>query len=78
MLAISAATIFYCTIQSNAKKFKYPNIDCSKIKEQYEGEEDRWRSDAGNEFIVNKQKEDQGEKTFFLGAMQCYCNDLAD
>ena len=60
MLCISAAIIFTCTIQSNAKKFKYPKVLCSQVAEGYAGDMDLWESDSSNEFIVNKKKEETG------------------
>jgi hypothetical protein len=41
-LSISAAIIFKCTIESNAKKLKYPKVMCDKIAEGYGGDMDLW------------------------------------
>jgi hypothetical protein len=68
-LSISAAIIFKCTIESNAKKLKYPKVMCDKVAEGYGGDMDLWEQDSANEYQVNKVKEDAGEKTFFTGSM---------
>jgi hypothetical protein len=35
MLAISAGIIFYCTLESNRRKFRYPKVECADIQEEY-------------------------------------------
>jgi hypothetical protein len=52
MLCISAAIIIKCTLESNARKFKYPQVLCSKIADSYKGDLDLWMEDAANEFYV--------------------------
>jgi hypothetical protein len=39
---------------------------------------DLWELDSSNEYIVNKEKEENGLKTHYVGAMQCFCKDLAE
>ena len=51
---------------------------CDKVAEGYGGDMDLWEQDSANEYQVNKVKEDAGEKTFFTGSMQCYCEDAAE
>jgi hypothetical protein len=60
MLMISAAIIYTCTLESNAKKFKYPKVLCEKVAEGYDGDFDLWEKDSGNEYQVNKEKEEAG------------------
>lgn len=78
MLCMSAAVIFTCTLKANAKKFKYPKINCEKVAEGYAGKMDFWEQDSGNEYIINKQKEDNGDPTNYQGNMQCFCQELAN
>ena len=51
---------------------------CDKVAEGYAGDFDLWEQDSANEYQVNKVKEDAGEKTFFTGSMQCYCEEEAE
>jgi hypothetical protein len=75
MLTISAVIIFVCTLSSNAKKFRYPKVDCEVMAEQYSDKGDLWMNDAINEFSVNYPKQMDGAPTNYQGQMQCYCTD---
>jgi hypothetical protein len=77
MLTISAVIIFVCTLQSNAKKFRYPKVNCEVFEEQYQGKEADWENDAKSEYAVNFPKQELGQTTFYTGQMQCLCTNLA-
>jgi uncharacterized membrane protein YcgQ (UPF0703/DUF1980 family) len=76
MLYISAAILIKCTLESNAKKFKYPQVICSKIAETYGDNMDLWMEEAANEFYINSQKLE--EKTNYNGVMECLCKDIQE
>lgn len=58
MLAISAVIIFFCTKSSNAKKFRYPKVDCDIIANEYDNDvlSTSWIIDAENEYASNIPK----------------------
>jgi len=76
MLAISATIIFFCTLSANAKKFRYPKVNCDIIAKEYENdiENEAWIIDAENEYASNFPKQMAGKPTFYTGQMQCLCN----
>lgn len=67
MLTISAAIIFICTISANNKKFRYPKANCDLIASEYGDNRALWETDAGNEYIVNFNKQEAGKQTFYTG-----------
>jgi len=73
MLSISAVIIFVCTLSANAKKFRYPKINCNAIKNDYivNGETnvdvDAWIQDATKEYGNNYPKQMEGKPTFYTG-----------
>eukprot|EP00355_Strombidium_rassoulzadegani_P007408 CAMPEP_0168620868 /NCGR_PEP_ID=MMETSP0449_2-20121227/7377_1 /TAXON_ID=1082188 /ORGANISM="Strombidium rassoulzadegani, Strain ras09" /LENGTH=1171 /DNA_ID=CAMNT_0008661923 /DNA_START=74 /DNA_END=3586 /DNA_ORIENTATION=+ len=89
MLAVSASIIFFCSIQSNIRKFRYPKgIDCQDFVSQYHcSEEDftcegsnfeAWQEEARNEFHVNRAKQKHNKATNYFGSMQCLCGFIAE
>jgi len=68
MLTISAVIIFFCTLSANAKKFRYPKVNCETIANEYEGTSDsQWISDATKEYGNNYPKQMRGKPTFYTG-----------
>ena len=81
MLAISASIIFFCTLEANKRKFRYPVIHCEDIEQEYKCAEegfgcedmDGWIKDATDEYHVNRQKQKLNKATNYVGSMQCLC-----
>jgi hypothetical protein len=81
MLAISASIIFFCTIESNKRKFRYPIVDCSEFEKQYGCNSDDftctamedWKTDSSAEWHLNREKQLHNQQTNYVGEMQCLC-----
>lgn len=82
LLCISGAIIFVCTTKSLTLKFKYPQVKCPNVAEDYNVKKDyslsandltRWTDDAMKEFHTNKAYEDANQQTHYQGIMQCFC-----
>jgi hypothetical protein len=80
MLTISAIIIFVCTLSANAKKFRYPKVNCENIAAEYGNDPSslEWNSDAITEYANNYPKQMKGKTTFYTGQMQCLCTHLVE
>ncbi len=78
MLAISASIIFYCSIESNKRKLRYPAaVDCSEYQREYKCNPDDmtcqemkfWRDEARIEFRENRKRQKENEASNYFGSM---------
>lgn len=83
LLCGSGSLIFCCQLKSRGLKMKYPLYHCSEEYELYTGsdgivQEDKFKSSALDEFMNNYNAHQNGEKTSYEGAYQCYCTWLKE
>ena len=87
MLAISATIIFFCSLESNKRKFRYPaKVACGDYEKMYKCDTEDftcsdmklWQDEARNEYHFNRQLQKKNLPTNYYGSMQCLCTFLSD